>query len=142
MRILHFSTIFTFVCTTSFITAAVVTHEKSQHVLYGSAQQRLRTDLNTWVEQETAISWSALRRNINPPGTIRGFVAASPSTADPDYFYSWTRDAALVMRVVVDEYARHKDPVLLSLLQDYVAQEVYHQATPTACQCLGEPKFS
>ncbi|ORZ01363.1 Six-hairpin glycosidase-like protein [Syncephalastrum racemosum] len=141
MHVFHFSAALVLVCATSFATASAA-YDKSQHVLYKPSENRQMSDLNTWVEQETAISWSALRRNINPPGTIRGFVAASPSTADPDYFYSWTRDAALVMRVVVEEYARHQDPALLNLLQDYVAQEVYHQATPTACHCLGEPKFN
>ncbi|KAI9269089.1 Six-hairpin glycosidase-like protein [Phascolomyces articulosus] len=95
-------------------------------------------DLNKWTEQETDISWNALLRNINPPGAIRGFVAASPSTYYPDYFYTWTRDAALVMRVVVENYNEE----VKRLLHDYVAAEIYHQVTPTRCNCLGEPKFN
>lgn len=44
------------------------------------------------------------------------------------------------MRVVAQKYK--EDKTLERLLRDYVAQEVYHQATPTVSECLGEPKFS
>jgi len=30
-------------------------------------------------------------------------VIASPSTEDPDYFFTWTRDAALVFKYIVEE---------------------------------------
>ncbi|KAG2226032.1 hypothetical protein INT45_002498, partial [Circinella minor] len=86
---------------------------------YNNEQQ----GLNEWIEQEKDICWNELLRNINPPGTIRGFVAASPSTNYPDYFYTWTRDAALVMRVVVENYNEE----VKRLLHDYVASEIYHQ---------------
>lgn len=97
--------------------------------------------MDEWLEQEAAVSWDCIRRNINPPGTIRGFVAASPSKFGPDYFYTWTRDAGLVMRVVVSRYDDGNEEVK-RLLHDYVAQEIYHQVTRTECDCLGEPKFS
>ncbi|CDH56675.1 glucoamylase [Lichtheimia corymbifera JMRC:FSU:9682] len=82
--------------------------------------------MDEWLEQEAAVSWDCIRRNINPPGTIRGFVAASPSKFGPDYFYTWTRDAGLVMRVVVSRYDDGNEEVK-RLLHDYVAQEIYHQ---------------
>lgn len=41
-------------------------------------------------------------RNIHPEGTEPGCVVASPSQKDPDYWYQWTRDSALVMKVVVE----------------------------------------
>ncbi|KAJ8661718.1 hypothetical protein O0I10_002525 [Lichtheimia ornata] len=98
--------------------------------------------MDEWLEQEAAVSWDCIRRNINPPGTIRGFVAASPSTFGPDYFYTWTRDAGLVMRVVVSRYNDDRNEEVKRLLHDYVAQEIYHQVTRTECDCLGEPKFN
>lgn len=97
-------------------------------------------DYEDWIARQEEVSWQALLRNINPAGAIKGFAAASPSTSDPDYFYSWTRDSALVMRVVAQKYYEtgdHED-----ILRDYVAQEIYHQVTRTQCDCLGEPKFS
>ncbi|KAI9475353.1 Six-hairpin glycosidase-like protein [Zychaea mexicana] len=106
---------------------------------YDTYDDDRRLALNDYVQQELDISWNALLRNINPPGSMRGFVAASPSTSYPDYFYTWTRDAALVMRVVVDNY--NEDGVK-RLLHDYVASEIYHQVTSTLCDCLGEPKFN
>ncbi|KAI9314419.1 Six-hairpin glycosidase-like protein, partial [Dichotomocladium elegans] len=95
--------------------------------------------IDEWLQEETSISFENIKRNINPPGAIRGFVAASPSRDHPNYFYSWTRDAGLVMRVVAS--TRYNDETK-RLLQDYVAQEIYHQAAPTVCNCLGEPKFN
>src|SRR5258708_2239352 len=32
-----------------------------------------------------------------------GFVVASPSTVNPNYFYTWTRDSALTELMIVDE---------------------------------------
>jgi hypothetical protein len=32
-----------------------------------------------------------------------GVVIASPSTHDPDYLYTWTRDAALVLKTIIQE---------------------------------------
>lgn len=97
-------------------------------------------DYEDWIARQEEVSWQALLRNINPAGAIKGFVAASPSTSDPDYFYSWTRDSALVMRVVAQKY--HETGDHEDILRDYVAQEIYHQVTRTQCDCLGEPKFS
>jgi len=32
-----------------------------------------------------------------------GLVIASPSKSNPDYFYTWTRDASLVYKYIVEE---------------------------------------
>ncbi|KAI7867886.1 Six-hairpin glycosidase-like protein [Mucor mucedo] len=61
---------------------------------------------------------------------ILGFFAASLSTHQPDYFYTWTRDSALV--------AQTND----TLLHDYVDFQMDVQKTSTRCNCLGEPKFN
>ncbi|KAG0747071.1 hypothetical protein G6F57_001100 [Rhizopus arrhizus] len=84
-----------------------------------------------------SISFKTILKNIHPPGTTRGFLAASLSTSHPDYFYTWTRDAALVVRVLCD-LPETED----NLLKDYVEFQVDTQNTPTVCQCLGEPKFN
>lgn len=47
-------------------------------------------DLNLTYEQfldaQAAISYAKLNRNINPAGTAKGSLVASPSKASPDYF--------------------------------------------------------
>ncbi|KAI8338803.1 Six-hairpin glycosidase-like protein [Choanephora cucurbitarum] len=92
--------------------------------------------LDKWIAQQQVISYHAMLKNINPPGTRQGFFAASLSTYHPDYFYTWTRDAALVARVLT-----HLPETNDSLLKDYMDFQQATQTTSTVCQCLGEPKF-
>ncbi|KAI8329195.1 Six-hairpin glycosidase-like protein [Blakeslea trispora] len=96
----------------------------------------MHSKLDKWLAQQQIISYHAMLKNINPPGTKKGFFAASLSTYHPDYFYTWTRDAALVARVLT-----HLPETNHSVLKDYVEFQVDTQTTSTVCQCLGEPKF-
>ncbi|KAL0092569.1 glycoside hydrolase family 15 protein [Phycomyces blakesleeanus] len=100
------------------------------------------TALDDWVEKQEAISLKVILSNINPPGTRRGFFAASLSTSDPDYFYTWTRDAAKVAGVLVHAYDTSRRTDLHDVLIDYVEFQIGTQQTTTLCQCLGEPKFN
>lgn len=72
-----------------------------------------------------------LNANIEPPGTLPGTVIASPSKGNPDYFYMWIRDAALVMQVVQSR----------QMMLDYVDLSLHQQNAP-AKSGLGEPKFN
>ncbi|KAI8366675.1 glucoamylase b [Radiomyces spectabilis] len=104
-------------------------------------RESVASSFDDWIQEEEHISYQAMFRNINPPGAVKGFVAASLSTHHPDYFYTWTRDAALVARVIVHQY-NTTDDTLANMLQDYVTFQIHTQSTPTVCQCLGEPKFN
>ncbi|KAJ8662534.1 hypothetical protein O0I10_001495 [Lichtheimia ornata] len=99
-------------------------------------------DLGSWIDGETTYSEKALLANINPEGAVKGFVAASPSTSNPDYFYCWTRDAALVMRAVVHNYNTEPSDDLATIMQDYVGFQINSMNEDTVCDCLGEPKFN
>lgn len=101
-------------------------------------------DISSWVSKQEGISFSEMLRNVNPPGTAKGFVAASLSTAGPDYFYTWTRDAALVSRVIAYKYntTNAGDNNIHGALQDYVTFQINTQTESTPCNCLGEPKFN
>lgn len=83
-------------------------------------------------------------KNINPPGSATGFIAASLSTAGPDYYYAWTRDSALTSHVIAYDYntTLAGDASTLQTLKDYVTFSVKSQSVSTACNCLGEPKFN
>ncbi|KAI8138346.1 glucoamylase [Fennellomyces sp. T-0311] len=102
------------------------------------------TTVTDWVNDQLEISWPSLLKNVNPSGAVTGFIAASLSTNDPDYFYCWTRDAALVARVMVYMYNTTEagDTSLRSKLQDYVTFQINSMKTATVCNCLGEPKFN
>ncbi|PVH72898.1 carbohydrate-binding module family 20 protein [Cadophora sp. DSE1049] len=112
-------------------------------------QQR---DLNSFIETERAISLQGVKDNIGPdgakvPGAGAGFVVASPSRVDPPYFYTWTRDSALTMKMIVDEFLFGKTE-LQPYIEDYIHAQAVLQtvANPSgtflpAGLGLGEPKY-
>ncbi|CEI99373.1 Putative Glucoamylase A (Fragment) [Rhizopus microsporus] len=99
--------------------------------------KRVNDSFDDWISKQRHISFQGILNNINPPGTPAGFLAASLSTYHPDYYYTWTRDAALVARVL-----SHLPETEDNLLIDYVNFQIHTQGTPTVCNCLGEPKFN
>jgi glucoamylase len=76
-----------------------------------------------------------LNKNISPPGTVPGTIVASPSVADPDYYFHWVRDAALTMRAL-----QTVGKVSWRQMQDYINVEKLHQFTEKLVD-QGEPKF-
>jgi glucoamylase len=86
----------------------------------------------------------SLFQNISPDDGHPGAVIASPSRHDPDYYYFWVRDGALVMNVVLSLGERTLDPEQRStyreLLFDFVRFSRICQAVPSE-HGLGEPKF-
>ncbi len=82
-----------------------------------------------------------LMENISPEGTLPGTVVAGTSKYMPDYWYDWTRDAALVMDVLVTRYIDgEKD--LLPQLMNYFSLSIRHHNTPNLSGGDGEPKFN
>jgi glucoamylase len=102
-------------------------------------------------------------------GAAPGLVAASPSTAHPDYFYTWTRDSALTFATILDRFlpssaldgggfhahqrpspsslTSRDEPELESLLREYVSSQTLLQRVPNPSGGLldgglGEPKFT
>ncbi|KAJ2778939.1 hypothetical protein H4R18_004301 [Coemansia javaensis] len=65
-----------------------------------------RSTVGEWALQQDAHAQRRILANIAPfsgdGGAMPGAVCASPSRAHPDYYYAWTRDAALVMREVLE----------------------------------------
>jgi glucoamylase len=100
--------------------------------------------ISSWITGQTSISRYAMLRNINPAGSAVGFIAASLSTSGPDYYFSWTRDSALVSHVMAYDYntTLSGNSTILGLLKDYVTFSINAQSTSTVCNCLGEPKFN
>lgn len=92
-----------------------------------------------WLSAMEPLARDALLKNIHPVGTKPGVVVASPSQSKPNYYYHWTRDAALTMSVVahlLDVYHVHDD-----LLWDYAVFERGLQQVVTRSG-LGEPKYN
>lgn len=97
------------------------------------------------LEEQAEKSKEYLLRNISPSDGALGSVLASPSRKDPDYYFHWTRDAALVMEAVRFWQQQSDTPEnvkasLLKTLKDYVGFSRKNQNTYTLTG-LGEPKF-
>jgi len=101
--------------------------------------------LEDWISFEAPTALTGLLRNISAPGTAKGAVVASPSQSNPNYFYHWVRDAALVMDEVVIQYegsGNSKSRKQYSnILLDYIQFSRLNQETPNLSGGLGEPKF-
>jgi glucoamylase len=90
-------------------------------------------------------STTYLLRNISRAGTLPGSVAASPSTSDPNYYFHWTRDAALVMDAVnalrVRSQFKSEREIFLRALKDFVNFSRKTQQVVTDAG-LGEPRYN
>ena len=103
-------------------------------------------DLGQWIATEQNVATTRLLRNLLSDGA----VIASPSTANPDYYYHWVRDGALTMDVVVSFYAAAPDQTTrdqyLALLTKYIDFSRTLQTTNNLSSAmgrgLGEPKFN
>jgi glucoamylase len=84
--------------------------------------QRQRS-VNAFINQERRIALQGAINNIGGtdsplvPGADPGIVVASPSTVSPDYFYTWTRDSALVLTMLVEEFV-NGDKSIQYILED------------------------
>ncbi len=89
-------------------------------------------------------SLELLLANINPAGTTTGVVVASPSRVEPDYFFHWVRDAALVMNTIFDlmvvETNQAKKEQLEKLMFGFV-ERVRGNQQASGFWNLGEPKY-
>ena len=144
--------------------------------LTGSAHDRPSPSsvgtLDAYITQETETARSCLLANIGPDGakshgalvrtpfsarvsfsrrlficTQAGLVVASPSTQNPDYLYSWTRDSALVFKLLIEDFVSGDDPSLRGLIDAYihVQSDIQQTSNPSGAagkDGLGEPKFN
>ncbi|KAF7869951.1 hypothetical protein EAF04_004735 [Stromatinia cepivora] len=108
-------------------------------------------NLNSFIASERKIALQGVLNNIGPDGSkVSGagnYVVASPSKANPDYFYTWTRDSALTLKMIVDEFI-FGNSALQPQIEKYVkAQAILQTVTNPSGTLLydglglGEPKY-
>ncbi|KAG9828207.1 hypothetical protein KCU98_g14645, partial [Aureobasidium melanogenum] len=113
-------------------------------------QERATGSLASWLSSENTVALQGVLDNIGASGSkasgaSAGVVVASPSKSNPDYFYTWTRDSALVFKALVDQLiAGNKS--LEPLIQQYISAQANLQTVnnPSGGLCSGglaEPKF-
>ncbi|KAL1701190.1 glycoside hydrolase family 15 protein [Schizophyllum commune] len=108
--------------------------------------------VEAYISSESPIAQAGILAAIGPNGensggAAAGVIVASPSDSDPDYLYTWTRDAALVSRVLVDQFTQGGDSSLQSVIESYVSAQdtLQHLDNPSGgydSGGLGEPKFN
>ncbi|KAI2793983.1 Glucoamylase [Penicillium oxalicum] len=110
------------------------------------------TSLDSWLSSETTFSLNGILANIGSSGAYSksaasGAVIASPSTSNPDYYYTWTRDAALTLKALVDIF-RNGNLGLQTVIEQYVNAQAKLQTVSNPSgglsdgAGLGEPKFN
>lgn len=93
---------------------------------------------------QTGVAQRRLLANVSPNDGLAGSVIASPSRHDPDYYYHWVRDAALVMDTILTMYERSTDVAekrhLIQHVLDFANFTRVNQTTQTIAG-IGEVKF-
>ncbi|KAL4893274.1 Six-hairpin glycosidase-like protein [Aspergillus ambiguus] len=112
---------------------------------------RATVSLDAWLASETSVALDGILDNIGSSGAYAasaksGIVIASPSTSDPDYYFTWTRDAALTMKALIDLF-RNGQTSLQTVIMEYISSQAYLQTVSNpsgsfASGGLGEPKFN
>ncbi|KAJ5691682.1 hypothetical protein N7488_012417 [Penicillium malachiteum] len=138
------------------LTAALYALSLSQPVIANpliNLTPRATSSLDTWLASETTVARTGILDNIGSSGAYAasaksGIVIASPSTDSPDYYYTWTRDSALVVKTLTDLF-RNGDTSLLSTIEAYITSQSIIQGITNPSGSLtsnglglGEPKFN
>ncbi|KAK4226342.1 Six-hairpin glycosidase-like protein [Podospora fimiseda] len=109
-------------------------------------------ELEKFIKAENKIAIQGVLDNIGPngvkvPGAGRGLVIASPSKYNPDYFFTWTRDAALTFKTLIDDFL-FGNTALKPYIEDYIYSQAVLQTVSNPSGTLlpnggglGEPKY-
>ncbi|KIK68987.1 carbohydrate-binding module family 20 protein [Collybiopsis luxurians FD-317 M1] len=110
------------------------------------------SSVDAYVATQSPIAKAGLLANIGPSGSKSsgaksGIVIASPSSTNPDYLYTWTRDSAVVFQVIIDQFTLGIDTSTRGEIDNYVAaqaiiQQVSNPSGSFTSGGLGEPKFN
>ncbi|KAI9643405.1 glycoside hydrolase 15 protein [Ciborinia camelliae] len=113
----------------------------------------LKRSVDSFIATESPIALRNLLCNIGSDGACAsgaasGIVVASPDKTNPDYFYTWTRDSALVFKVLVDTFISNDYSASLQQeIENYISaqaglQTVSNPSGSLSSGGLGEPKFN
>ncbi|EIW63814.1 glucoamylase [Trametes versicolor FP-101664 SS1] len=107
---------------------------------------------DAYVASESPIAKAGVLANIGPSGSKSqgakaGIVVASPSTSNPNYLFTWTRDTSLVFKALIDQFTSGEDTTLRGLIDSFtssqaILQQVSNPSGTVSTGGLGEPKFN
>lgn len=114
----------------------------------------------SWIATQTHHAFESVLENVGHPqgdnGLPLGVVIASPSKSAPDYYYQWTRDAAITMDSVVRQFWDQGsegtlNDTLSTIIDGYIStqKKLQRVSNPSGefdwakrmVDGLGEPKF-
>ncbi|MCJ1315074.1 hypothetical protein MMC15_000389 [Xylographa vitiligo] len=111
---------------------------------------RATGSLSSFIASESPIALQGILNNLGPsgslaPGAAPGILVASPSTTNPNYFYTWTRDSALTFKLLVDTFIAGNS-ALQTDIQNYILaqgklQTISNPSGTLSTGGLAEPKF-
>ncbi|KAI9049786.1 hypothetical protein LZ554_005937 [Drepanopeziza brunnea f. sp. 'monogermtubi'] len=112
----------------------------------------LKRSVDSFIATESPIAWRNMLCNIGADGACvtgahAGVVIAGPGKANPDYFYTWTRDSALTFKYIVDTFVSNYSASLQTEIENYVNAQAYLQTVSNpsgglSSGGLGEPKYN
>ena len=79
--------------------------------------------------------------NVKNSSCLPGMLVASNSKQDPDYFYHWIRDSAIVMKSIVIYYEKYNCDKAFKIIIGYINNEIEIQ-NMKSCVDVGEPKYN
>ncbi|KAJ7143544.1 glucoamylase, partial [Mycena crocata] len=111
-----------------------------------------QTSVDTYIAAESPIAKRGMLANIGSSGSKSegaksGIVIASPSTSNPNYLFTWTRDSSLVFKAIIGQFTSGADMTLLGQIQNFVAaqailQQVSNPSGTVSSGGLGEPHYN
>lgn len=106
--------------------------------------QNIQMDLNREIENQFQKSYYWMSRNVHPEDSAPGAIVASPSRKNPEYYYHWVRDAAIVFDSLMDLYQLADNETQKQQFRRFFVNHLNLnqnlQMVPTLGG-LGEPKF-
>ena len=114
-----------------------------------------REEYESWINTQSSFAFESIIQNIGGYGpnledALPGLVIASPSKYRPDYYYQWTRDAAISINVLISQYnyVLGANETLRKIIDSYISSsaKIQRVSNPSgdfaSLDGLGEPKFN
>lgn len=107
--------------------------------------RKLRSNSTLWLSEHSVVSTQKIVENISPADGLPGSIIAARTRGNPDYYFHWIRDAALVVEALIGRRSLSNDLTEINSIDqktsEYVAFSEQIQKLPTPSG-LGEPKVN
>ncbi|AOW28175.1 glucoamylase [Candida albicans L26] len=175
MRLLSFNLFIIFIINLGYVNSFLIPtkglnlfhlqQQQQQSIFSTNLKQALTTpppnSFYDWLVFQKQVCLKSILNNIGGDFTIDnkdllpGVVIASPSTSNPDYYYQWTRDSAIIINILIDHLSqtplhlinKNSTSSLVHIIESYIFNTQILQQLPNLSgnvdnlENLGEPKF-